>query len=191
MKINQFESAEWMKKPMDEEVNGIPEQGDVIRTKKMQMEGKVERLGKNRAGYDEVFFRVGDGRLMVTPLSNVVVVEKLADEEMDVMEEIIDEVSTELLAKYKTAAGKSASEADKRGDYATGNKRFSGIVQATKKQFSNDSKKQVSEITKPGLEDNFTIDDIKRLETISDLPTLKAQAKELVHKIVASFSPAE
>jgi len=177
-----FNYDEWMKnsKPMEEEVNGIPEIGDVIRTKKMQMEGKVERLGKNRAGYDEVFFRVWDGRLMVTPLSNVTVIEKLADEEMDVMEEIIDEVSTELLAKYKTAAGKSASEADKRGDYATGNKRFSGIVQATKKQFSNDSKKQVSEITKPGLEDNFTIDDIKRLETISDLPTLKARAKELI-----------
>jgi len=121
-----------------EEIDGIPEIGDVIRTKKMQMEGKVERLGKNRAGYDEVFFRVWDGRLMVSPLSNVTVIEKLADE---VMEEIIDEVSTELLAKYKTAAGKSASEADKRGDYATGNKRFSGIVQATKKQFDNDKKK--------------------------------------------------
>ena len=39
-----FNYDEWMKnsKPMEEEVNGIPEIGDVIRTKKMQMEGKVE-----------------------------------------------------------------------------------------------------------------------------------------------------
>lgn len=53
---------------------------------------------------------------------------------------IITELSTEMLAKYKKAAGQSASQADKEGDYKKGNKRFSGIVKATKKQFSNDAK---------------------------------------------------
>lgn len=56
--------------------------------------------------------------------------------------DIITELSNELLGKYKKAAGKAASDADKKGDYATGNKRFSGIVKATKKQFDNDAKKR-------------------------------------------------
>ena len=148
-----FDYGEWLKgsKKVKEDSNEIPEPGDVIRTKKMQMQGKVEKLGKNRAGYDEVFFRVDDGRLMVTPLSNVIVIEKLADEENSMMEDRVDEISTELLAKYKTAAGKDASAADKSGDFARGNKRFSGIVKATKKQFSNDSKKNTKEGTMGGI----------------------------------------
>lgn len=52
----------------------------------------------------------------------------------------IEELSTELLGKYKKAAGADASKADKEGDFARGNKRFSGIVKATKKQFANDAK---------------------------------------------------
>lgn len=130
-------------KPMEEEVDGIPEPGDVIRTKKMQMEGKVESVGKSSAGYDEVTFRIEDGRLMKTPLSNVTVVQKLADCDlvMEVTEDRIDEISNEVLAKYKQAAGKDASDADKKGDFEKGNKRFSGIVKATKKQFDNDKKK--------------------------------------------------
>lgn len=51
------------------------------------------------------------------------------------------EVSNELLGRYKTAAGKDASAADKAGDTTKGNKRFSGIVKATNKQFDNDKKK--------------------------------------------------
>lgn len=62
----------------------IPVVGDNIRTKKMSMEGKVIELRTNRAGYDEVVFEVSDGRKMKTPLENVIVVEKLADE--DIME---------------------------------------------------------------------------------------------------------
>lgn len=138
-----FNYDEWMKssKSIEEDFKEMPKIGDTIRTKKMQMEGKVERLGTNSAGYEEVFFRIADGRLMKTPLSNVTVVEKLADEDQEVMEDQLDEVSNELLSKYKTAAGKNASDADKKGDFATGDKRFKGIVKATKKQFANDAKK--------------------------------------------------
>jgi hypothetical protein len=46
------------------------------------------------------------------------------------------------LARYKTSAGADASKADKAGDYDKGNKRFSGIMKATKKQFANDMKKE-------------------------------------------------
>jgi hypothetical protein len=53
----------------------------------------------------------------------------------------INELSTNKLAQYKTAAAKDAQEADKEGDFKRGDKRFHGIVQATKKQFDNDTKK--------------------------------------------------
>jgi hypothetical protein len=64
-------------------------------------------------------------------------------------EEPVDEVSTELLGRYKQAAGKQASAADKVGDFKKGDKRFKGIVKATNKQFDNDAKK-----VKEGLRDS-------------------------------------
>jgi hypothetical protein len=54
----------------------------------------------------------------------------------------IQELSTNLLARYKTAAGTSAKSSDASGDYKKGDKRFSGILKATKKQFDNDMKKE-------------------------------------------------
>jgi hypothetical protein len=57
----------------------------------------------------------------------------------------IDEVSNELLGRYKSAAGSQASALDKAGgreNIQKANKRFSGIIKATKKQFANDDKKQ-------------------------------------------------
>jgi hypothetical protein len=59
-----------------------------------------------------------------------------------VKEEIqIDELSTDLLGRYKTAAGADAKAADTAGNYAKGDKRFKGINKATNKQFDNDLKK--------------------------------------------------
>jgi len=141
-----FNRDEWMKssKPM-EEGSDIPVPGDTIRTPKL--EGKVSKVEE---GY--VYFTTADGRNMRNTIQNCTVVEKLADQESGMFEdEEIDEVSTELLAKYKTAAGKDATAADKKGDYARGNKRFSGIVKATKKQFDNDAKKRnINEEEVPG-----------------------------------------
>jgi len=57
----------------------------------------------------------------------------------------LDELSNEKLADYKKKAGADASAADKAGDMKKGNKRFSGIMKATRKQFDNDAKKSVSE----------------------------------------------
>ena len=53
----------------------------------------------------------------------------------------INELSSELLGRYKKAAGADAKKADAEGDYKRADKRFSGIVKATKKQFANDEKK--------------------------------------------------
>jgi hypothetical protein len=59
--------------------------------------------------------------------------------------EYVAEVSSDLLARYKKKAGEEASAADKRGDFKHADKRFSGIMKATKKQFSNDAKKYQKE----------------------------------------------
>lgn len=65
--------------------------------------------------------------------------------ELEIEEEAeqIDELSTDLLARYKARAGQQASAADKVGNTAKANKRFSGIVRATNKQFTNDAKVRV------------------------------------------------
>ena len=57
-------------------------------------------------------------------------------------EESIDELSSDLLGRYKTGASKQASELDKAGNIKKADSRFSGIVKATKKQFNNDLKKE-------------------------------------------------
>jgi hypothetical protein len=70
--------------------------------------------------------------------------------------ENLDELSTDLLGRYKKAAGDQASAADKAGNYTKGNKRFSGMMKATRKQFDNDAKK-INELKKQ--DDNMEIDD--------------------------------
>lgn len=72
-----------------------------------------------------------------------------------VMEKVLKELSTEKLAKYKTAAAKSAGEADKAGDYAKGDKRFSGIVKATKKQFAKDAENYKGK-TSESIQESFS-----------------------------------
>jgi len=81
---------------------------------------------------------------------------KNAHKKKNVSEEQIDELSSDLLGRYKKAAGAQASAADKAGDYDKGNKRFSGIMKATKKQFDNDAKK-INELKKQ--DDNMELDD--------------------------------
>jgi hypothetical protein len=53
----------------------------------------------------------------------------------------INELSNDKLTQYKRAAALDAGQADKEGDFERGDKRFSGIIKATKKQFANDVKK--------------------------------------------------
>jgi anti-sigma regulatory factor (Ser/Thr protein kinase) len=60
-------------------------------------------------------------------------------QELDPFREL-DELSPATLASYKTKAGAAATAADSTGDRKTGDRRFSGIVKATKKQFDQDAK---------------------------------------------------
>ena len=67
---------------------------------------------------------------------------KHKNKQMDMAEANIQELSTDLLGRYKKAAGDDATAADKAGDYDKGHKRFKGIVKATNKQFDNDAKER-------------------------------------------------
>ncbi len=58
-----------------------------------------------------------------------------------VREDSINELSTDLLARYKEKASMAATAADKAKKYDIGHKRFKGIMKATFKQFANDAKK--------------------------------------------------
>lgn len=68
----------------------------------------------------------------------------------------LNELSNEVLGKYKKAAGADASKADAAGDTARGNKRFNGIVKATNKQFDNDKKKAMQEALTDILGEDFS-----------------------------------
>jgi hypothetical protein len=52
----------------------------------------------------------------------------------------LNELSNDTLASYKKKAGADATASDKAGDTKKADKRFSGIVKATNKQFDNDTK---------------------------------------------------
>jgi len=79
--------------------------------------------------------------------------------------EELSELSTELLGRYKKAASASASAADAKKDFKTGNKRFSGIMKATNKQFDNDMKKLRKESSDIELDEAITSKHISALKT--------------------------
>lgn len=64
----------------------IPKVGDSIRTNNKKMNGKVLRVGRHDSGYIQVFFKIDDGRIMKAPLDSITIVQKLADEDKDIME---------------------------------------------------------------------------------------------------------
>jgi hypothetical protein len=76
----------------------------------------------------------------VSEMTGGVLAGGMSNFEENVAEDQINELSPETLASYKKKAGADATAADKRGDYARGNKRMRGIIKATKKQFDNDAK---------------------------------------------------
>jgi len=77
-------------------------------------------------------------------------------QELSVAESRINELSNEKLGQYKKAASADATAADKAGDYKRGDKRFSGIVRATNKQFANDTKKHGQQGVAEGLEQSLS-----------------------------------
>ena len=81
----------------------------------------------------------------------------------------LDELSTNKLADYKKKAGENASAADKAGDTKTGNKRFSGIMKATRKQFDNDAKKTNEDVTEASQRVDSLVTDALKIMKGSEL----------------------
>ena len=105
--------------------------GKVYIKSDMQNVDDYDDFIENAAGYiQEIIQLKGDGHHFVDSDDN--------------LKDSLAELSSELLGRYKKAASADASQADKEGDYARANKRFSGIIKATKKQFANDEKKHKS-----------------------------------------------
>jgi hypothetical protein len=91
--------------------------------------------------------------------------------EQGVAEDDLNELSTEKLAQYKTAASADARKADAAGDYARGDKRFKGINQATIKQFDNDLKKHGQQGVAEGADYHDMVARVKQLAGMGPLNT--------------------
>jgi hypothetical protein len=74
-----------------------------------------------------------------------------------VKEELVTELSNDTLASYKKKAGAQASAADKVGDIKKADKRFSGIIKATKKEFVNDLRKEDTELEEDVATSEYTV----------------------------------
>jgi hypothetical protein len=107
----------------------------------------------------------------------------------------VNELSTEKLAQYKTAAALDAGAADKAGDYKRGDKRFSGIVKATKKQFANDVKKHKDQGVAEGLMKEPTTrkeyldqrDKLFRMMAVDSNPANKQIIKQALQDLEARY----
>lgn len=62
-----------------------------------------------------------------------------------VVESELDELSNELLTRYKKKSSDASSKADAEGNFDLGHKRYRGVVKATQKQLKNDTKKYSKE----------------------------------------------
>ena len=100
--------------------------------------------------------------------------------------EFLAELSNEKLGQYKTAAGKDATAADKAGDFKRGNKRMSGITNATKKEFANDAKK-VSESKQFVLNESLLMEDpvYRQFKEVSKYLVERRLSKEEIFQLFA------
>jgi hypothetical protein len=74
-------------------------------------------------------------------------------EHHSMVKEDLNELSNDTLGSYKKKAGAEASAADKAGDTKKADKRFSGIIKATKKEFVNDLRKEATKAEMEGDKD--------------------------------------
>jgi hypothetical protein len=108
-----------------------------------------------------------------------------------VSESQLDELSNKKLGQYKTAAAADASKADSEGDYKRGNKRFSGIVRATKKQFANDTKtvkEDINSVYKEAKQLLIQLDESTQQKVINALK--KSVVKEFEGDVETFTAPA-
>lgn len=75
---------------------------------------------------------------------------------VEVEEAIMEMESDGILKRYKTAAAADAGKADKEGDYKRADKRFSGIIAATKQQFAKDAEKYKGKKVAEDITESFS-----------------------------------
>lgn len=152
---------ELFNKSKDRQLGNRPDSKDIL-PKDMEGEGDTLKnslhtiirvathLDKALSVHDEfpewISEKIGATKSMMVNIMNYVI----SNQEMQDDGEEINELSSEKLGQYKKAAGAQASELDKaawagapdaKSKINKANKRFDGIVKATKKQFANDIKK--------------------------------------------------
>jgi len=110
-------------------------------------------------------------------------------ESQGVAEGDLNELSTEKLAQYKTAAGADARKADASGDYARGDKRFKGINQATIKQFDNDLKKHGQQGVAEGADYHDMVARVKQLAGMGPLNTGYDPQKRVYKNVPTAVQP--
>jgi hypothetical protein len=101
----------------------------------------------------------------------------------------LNELSTEKLAQYKTAAGADARKADAGGDYARGDKRFKGINQATNKQFDNDLKKHGQQGMAEGTDYQDMVSRVKQLAGMGPLNTVSDPNQRVYKNMPTAVQP--
>jgi hypothetical protein len=121
---------------------------DKVKTHRDSLDG-IEVYKHKSGGYDVNHTMNSSGRNSLSASGAKRLGTVYKDKPVNIKEEVesIDELSTNKLADYKKKAGENASAADKAGDTKTGNKRFSGIMKATRKQFDNDAKQKTEELS--------------------------------------------
>ena len=147
----------------------IPNIGDTIRTKKMQMEGKVTKIGRYDWGSIAVYFETVDGRTMKTPLSNVTVIDILDDE--NIQEHIVKHGSGYRLLSHK---GKNLGDFKTRAAAA----KHEGEVEYFKKHTNEDINQKLKEFldTSRGGGDDDDDDDKDHEESYYALTTIVGNA---------------
>ena len=97
--------------------------------------------------------------------------------------EEIDELSNDLLSRYKKKASDDSRAADAVGDVKQADKRFSGVVKATKKQFAKFEKKPVAEEVE-SIDESFAVKDSsgKIVDVKFSESEAKKRAEELTKK---------
>jgi hypothetical protein len=97
-------------------------------------------------------------------------------------EDELKEISNQTLGQYKTKAAADAGKRDLAGDYKKADKRFSGIVKATKKQFANDTKTVKEDINSVYTKAKLVLSQLDESMQQQVLNTLKKSLDDEEHR---------
>lgn len=146
--------AAYYAKQKNEEVEDL---GEKYTAKELKMAGGIAKdkryAGGNMTGASNVMDKIKPGLSQTKQAQKALRQANEESEPLEIPELQLSELTSNLLARYKTGAAASAKAADAAGNYKKGDRRFKGILNATKKQFDNDLKKHNQTVTKEEIED--------------------------------------